>query len=132
MKTSDGFPAGPSRRGVLAGATGSAMVPLAAQAAQSTAARSQAAHAETNRADVRLRVNGQERPATIDGRASLLDTLRESLHLTGAKKGCDHGQCGACTVLIDGRRMLSCLTLAVAAQGREITTIEGLAEGQEL
>jgi len=65
-------------------------------------------------------------------RTSLLDLLRERLGLTGAKKGCDHGQCGACTVLLDGRRVLSCLTLAVAAQGHSVTTIEGLANGGEL
>jgi xanthine dehydrogenase YagT iron-sulfur-binding subunit len=74
-----------------------------------------------------LEVNGQEHRLALDVRTSLLDALREHLGLTGAKKGCDHGQCGACTVLIDGRRVLSCLTLAVAAQGRAVTTIEGLA-----
>jgi xanthine dehydrogenase YagT iron-sulfur-binding subunit len=77
--------------------------------------------------DVSLHVNGQLRRATVDNRATLLDVLRERLGLTGTKKGCDHGQCGACTVLIDGRRVNSCLQLAVAAQGREIVTIEGLA-----
>ena len=75
---------------------------------------------------VSLIVNGIARELAIDVRTSLLDALRENLHLTGSKKGCDHGQCGACTVLVDGRRVNSCLTLAVAAQGREITTIEGL------
>jgi xanthine dehydrogenase YagT iron-sulfur-binding subunit len=73
-----------------------------------------------------LSVNGKSARTAIDPRASLLDTLRESLHLTGTKKGCDHGQCGACTVHVDGRRVLSCLTLALSAQGHEITTIEGL------
>src|SRR6201997_349179 len=77
-------------------------------------------------ADVRLRINGVDHALTIDTRTSLLDLLREHLDLTGAKKGCDHGQCGACTILIDGRRVNSCLTLAVAAQGAEISTIEGL------
>jgi xanthine dehydrogenase YagT iron-sulfur-binding subunit len=72
-------------------------------------------------------VNGRDCRLTLDVRMTLLDALRERLGLTGAKKGCDHGQCGACTVLIDGRRVLSCLTLAIAAQGRPITTIEGLA-----
>jgi xanthine dehydrogenase YagT iron-sulfur-binding subunit len=76
---------------------------------------------------VTLTVNGKSQPLTVDSRTSLLDALREHLDLTGTKKGCDHGQCGACTVLLDGRRVNSCLTLAVAAEGAEITTIEGLA-----
>ena len=83
-------------------------------------------------ADVRLRINGAEHALTIDTRTSLLDLLREHLDLTGAKKGCDHGQCGACTILIDGRRANGCLALAVAHDGAEITTVEGLAEGDEL
>src|SRR5579885_3032163 len=79
--------------------------------------------------EVTLRVNGEERSLVVDTRTSLLDLLRERLGLTGAKKGCDHGQCGACTVLIDGRRANACLALAVAHDGAEITTIEGLANG---
>jgi xanthine dehydrogenase YagT iron-sulfur-binding subunit len=74
-----------------------------------------------------LRINGQDRRLALDVRTSLLDALREHIGLTGTKKGCDHGQCGACTVLMDGKRILSCLTLAAMAQGHEITTIEGLA-----
>ncbi len=73
-----------------------------------------------------ISINGKMRRLTVDTRTSLLDLLRENLDLTGSKKGCDHGQCGACTVLLDGRRVNSCLTLAVAAQGAEVTTIEGL------
>ena len=81
--------------------------------------------------EITLRVNGAERALSVDTRTSLLDLLREHLGLTGTKKGCDHGQCGACTVLIDGRRANACLALAVAHDGAEITTVEGLADGGE-
>jgi len=76
---------------------------------------------------VSLVVNGETHQLHLDARVTVLDALREHLHLTGSKKGCDQGQCGACTVLIEGRRVLSCLTLALTAQGKEIQTIEGLA-----
>jgi xanthine dehydrogenase YagT iron-sulfur-binding subunit len=81
---------------------------------------------------INLQVNGVARELEVDTRASLLDVLREQLDLTGAKKGCDHGQCGACTVLLDGRRANACLALAVACDGAQLTTIEGLAAGDEL
>jgi xanthine dehydrogenase YagT iron-sulfur-binding subunit len=77
---------------------------------------------------VRLRVNGETHVLTLDNRTTLLDALRETIGLTGSKKGCDHGQCGACTVLVDGRRANSCLLFAVAVQDAEIRTVEGLAE----
>lgn len=80
----------------------------------------------------KLSINGKEYSLPVDTRSSLLDTLREQLELTGSKKGCDHGQCGACTVIIDGRRELSCLTLAAMCDGRKVTTIEGLASGDKL
>jgi len=82
--------------------------------------------------DVVLRVNGTDHQLSLDPRTTLLDALREHLHLTGSKKGCGLGQCGACTVLIDGKRMKSCLSLAALVEGREITTIEGLAMGEQL
>lgn len=81
---------------------------------------------------ITLKVNGEPRSLTIEPRVTLLDALRERLGLTGSKKGCDHGQCGACTVLIDGQRVYSCLALAVMQEGKEIVTIEGLAKGDVL
>jgi len=82
--------------------------------------------------DVTLLINGRTRQMRLDPRTTLLDALREHLALTGTKKGCDHGQCGACTVLLDGRRINACLTLAVMHDGQAITTIEGLANGDTL
>ncbi|MFI6577425.1 (2Fe-2S)-binding protein [Nocardiopsis sp. NPDC050513] len=82
--------------------------------------------------DITLTVNGTPRPLRVEPRVSLLDALRERLDVTGTKKGCNQGACGACTVLVDGRRVVSCLTLAVACEGREITTVEGLADGDRL
>jgi len=81
-----------------------------------------------NTTKVSFKVNGESRDLDIDNRTTLLDALREHLHLTGTKKGCDHGQCGACTVIVDGRRINSCLSLAVMHEGDEITTIEGLGQ----
>ena len=85
-----------------------------------------------NELEVRLRVNGAEYPLTVDSRTTLLDALREHLNLTGTKKGCNQGQCGACTVIVDGKRQLSCLMLAASCRDKQITTVEGLAEGGEL
>jgi len=81
---------------------------------------------------VTLRVNGKDRQLRVDPRTTLLDCLRETLLLTGTKKGCDHGQCGACTVHVDGRRVLSCLSLALVHDGKDITTIEGLGTPEAL
>jgi len=79
-----------------------------------------------------VNINGIKQKLSVEPRVTLLDLLREQLHLTGTKKGCDHGQCGACTVHVNGRRVNSCLTLAVTTEGKEVTTIEGLAEGDKL
>lgn len=91
-----------------------------------------AGSAAENLVQVVLKINGATKTLEIDSRVVLLDALRERLELTGSKKGCDQGQCGACTVLVDGRRVLSCLTLAASVEGRDVTTIEGLAKGDEL
>src|SRR6201996_1605825 len=83
--------------------------------------------------DLRLKVNGIDRQVdAVDTRVTLLDLLREHLDLTGAKKGCNHGECGACTVLLDGRRVNGCMVLAAAADGREVVTVEGLGSGEQL
>ena len=97
--------------------------PLLAQAAEPSAAPP---------VTLSLFVNDEEKRVSVDPRVSLLDLLRDTLKLTGTKKGCDHGQCGACTVLLDGRRVNSCLTLAVTLEGQHITTIEGVAKGEDL
>src|SRR6266436_6014242 len=91
-----------------------------------------AAGAASDSVKVNLKINGKDYALDVDPRVTLLDALRERLHLTGSKKGCDHGQCGACTVLVNGRRINSCLTLAVMHEGDEIITVEGLANGGEL
>ncbi len=125
------------RTALQVGAVAFATVPLAGAptpaAATPVAAPLAAQPAQPNQT-VRLRseVNGRRVDVEIDARTSLLDLLRERLGLTGAKKGCDHGQCGACTVHVQGRRVLSCLTLAAKTEGREVTTIEGLSDGQVL
>jgi xanthine dehydrogenase YagT iron-sulfur-binding subunit len=94
--------------------------------------RAPAAETPAAAAPTRITINGRAHTLTLDPRVTLLDLLRERLDLTGTKKGCDHGQCGACTVLADGRRINACLALAVAYDGAEITTIEGLARGDAL
>ncbi len=114
---------GPSRRGLFRGVAGLAALPGIARAA--TAPADQASPAGVS--ETALNVNGRDYRLLMDTRTTLLDALREHMDLTGAKKGCDHGQCGACTVHVDGERVLACLTLAVGVQGRRVRTIEGLA-----
>ena len=116
-----------SRRKLLAGSAASVALTAAPSIANAQAPARQAAVAEAPATSaVAFTVNGVARELRLDTRTTLLDALREHLHLTGSKKGCDHGQCGACTVIIEGRRINSCLTLAVMHEGDRITTIEGL------
>ena len=123
---------GADRRSFLMATVSTAAAPLLAGASGAAAATAPATDDPRKPVDAILNVNGRDHQLAFDIRTSLLDLLRERLGLTGTKKGCDHGQCGACTVLLDGRRELSCLTLAIAAQGRKVTTIEGLAANGEL
>ena len=117
-----------SRRDLMIGVASSAAVTAAPSAASAPASVAETSVTPT----VSFNVNGQVRELAIDLRTTLLDALRERLNLTGTKKGCDHGQCGACTVILDGRRINSCLTLAVMHEGASITTIEGLGTPENL
>lgn len=118
-------PPHPSRRDIVAGAV---LAPLAMTLPATAAPPSAPNDGAVTQVPVSLTINGTAHRLMLDPRASLLDVLRERLDLTGTKKGCDQGQCGACTVLIDGRRVYSCLTVAVMRDGASITTIEGLAQ----
>jgi xanthine dehydrogenase YagT iron-sulfur-binding subunit len=120
------------RRSFIAGVAGSAVLPLSARGEGPVVGTVPAPQDPALPVSVTLRVNGESKPLRIDARTTVLDALREHVGLTGSKKGCDHGQCGACTVLIEGRRVLSCLTLAVVAQDQTITTIEGLSRDGQL
>ncbi len=119
-----------TRRGFIATSAAAAAVTLLPQSYGASAAAKDAMAPTLLK--VAFNVNGQPRELELDTRTTLLDAMREHLHLTGSKKGCDHGQCGACTVLVGGRRVLSCLTLAAMQQGAEITTIEGLGTPENL
>ena len=124
-----------SRRDLLIGTAAAATVtavPIATKAQTTGAAAPEAVVEAPSMSKVSFSVNGQAHALEIDTRTTLLDALREHLHLTGSKKGCDQGQCGACTVIVDGRRMTSCLTLAVMHEGDSITTIEGLGTPENL
>jgi xanthine dehydrogenase YagT iron-sulfur-binding subunit len=114
------------RRGFLSAVAASAAVPLALDARHSQADAKPVVRSARDRVPVTFNVNGRTQSISVDARMTLLDALREELGLTGTKKGCDHGQCGACTVHVDGARVLSCLTLAVMGEDKTVTTIEGL------
>ncbi|MDM0045879.1 aldehyde dehydrogenase iron-sulfur subunit PaoA [Variovorax dokdonensis] len=119
-----------SRRGLLKAGAATASVPALTGAAAAPSAQTNPVRATGEPAPmpVTLDVNGKTHRLVLDARTTLLDALREHLHLTGTKKGCDHGQCGACTVMVEGRRINSCLTLAVMHEGAKVTTIEGLGQ----
>jgi xanthine dehydrogenase YagT iron-sulfur-binding subunit len=125
---SDDRSRGQSRRNFLVATVSTAAAPVIARGMSAEAAPAPAPEIDPRSAvNLVLRINDRDHRVAVDVRTTLLDTLREHLGLTGAKKGCDHGQCGACTVLLDGRRVLSCLTLAASVRDRAVTTIEGLA-----
>ena len=130
METSDSLTI--SRRDLLivGAASGTAVTAVSSHAQAVPAPVSASASVPVTK--VSFEVNGQARMMQLDTRTTLLDALRETLHLTGTKKGCDHGQCGACTVLLDGRRIKACLTLAVMHEGASITTVEGLGTPQRM
>ena len=129
MRSQSGQPsAGVNRRSFLAVSASTAAAPLVTGLTSPTDSEAQTRRPDPrDPVDLRLRVNGREHRLALDTRTALLDALREHLGLAGSKKGCDHGQCGACTVLVDDKRVLSCLTLAVSVDDRPVTTIEALA-----
>ena len=120
------------RQVLIAGATSAAATALPSASALAMEATTSSPAKAPVMSKVALNVNGKDHALELDTRTTLLDALREHLKLTGTKKGCDHGQCGACTVIVDGRRVNSCLTLAVMNDGQKITTIEGLGTPQRL
>jgi xanthine dehydrogenase YagT iron-sulfur-binding subunit len=124
------FQPGMSRRGFLSSVSAGAVIAVSQK--ESPEAQAQEIEAAGETATINLRINGSPRKVMVEPRWSLLYVLREVLGLTGTKIGCDRGECGACTVLIDGKPRYACMTLAVEAQGREITTLEGLMDGEKL
>lgn len=129
-------PRGLSRRGFLKGMGGTVLTTAALGPAAATAAAQDAGSAASKSlsgpSEIELTINGAARKVTVEPRTTLLATLRDKLQLTGSKEVCDRGTCGACTVLVDGRSQLACMTLAVDVRGREITTVEGLSDGDTL
>lgn len=121
-----------SRRSFLKQSTALAALATASPLLVKAAENEEKINAYFEKVPLQLEINGQLQSLSVEPRVTLLDLLREQLGLTGTKKGCDHGQCGCCTVLVDGKRINSCLSLAVMNQGKKITTIEGLANGEQL
>jgi xanthine dehydrogenase YagT iron-sulfur-binding subunit len=125
-------PIAPTRRHLLETAAGIGVLPISAAPIWPAGAQPAAAAPAANDGTIELRINGRRLPLTLNPGTTLLDALREQAALPGTKKGCDMGSCGACTVHLDGKRVLSCLTLAARCEGKSITTIEGLADGDTL
>ncbi|MER8374324.1 (2Fe-2S)-binding protein [Mesorhizobium sp. M1406] len=124
-------PSGLSRRSFMTGSvSAAAAMPLVATSTKAAEPPTAKAAGPRDLSTISMRINKQAYTLALDNRTSLLDALRDHVGLTGTKKGCDHGQCGACTVLVDGKRVLSCLSFAVMNQGREVTTVEGLASAE--
>lgn len=121
-----------SRRNFLKTSTALAALAVASPALVKAGENDEKIAALFEKAPLQLEVNGVAHTLSVEPQVTLLDLLREQLHLSGTKKGCDHGQCGACTVHVDGKRILSCLSLAVMNEGKKVTTIEGLADGDKL
>jgi xanthine dehydrogenase YagT iron-sulfur-binding subunit len=121
-----------SRRNFLKTSTALAALAVASPAIVKAGENDEKIAALFEKIPLNVEVNGKLHTLSVEPRVTLLDLLREQLHLTGTKKGCDHGQCGACTVHVDGKRVVSCLTLAVMNEGKKVTTIEGLADGDKL
>lgn len=131
-KDTDGCAGQPSRRSFLKRSTALAALAMTPPLILKAADSDETIASYFEKAPLQLEVNGIKHDLNVEPRVTLLDLLREQLGLTGTKKGCDHGQCGACTVHVDGRRVNSCLTLAIMQQGKKVTTIEGLAKGDDL
>lgn len=127
MHDGEGSRSGWSRRTFLGTTVGSTVAAVALRDSGQAQTPAAPPAGIRDKISVTLQVNGRPRELELDSRTTLLDALREHIGLTGSKKGCDHGQCGACTVMLDGKRVLSCLTFAATTQGKDVTTIEGLA-----
>lgn len=123
---------GVKRREFLKGASVITVGSASAKGSEAGAAETDSPADSRSRTSIKVKINGRQQTVMVDNRTTLVDLLREDLQMTGTKKGCDHGACGACTVHVDGKRVLSCLTLAITLNGKDVRTVEGLSEGGQL